>query len=59
MARQKKMKVLGLLGGSGGKLKDLVDVAVVIPSSNTQRIQEGHITVGHMICELTELELYS
>ncbi len=59
MARQKKMKVLGLLGGNGGKLKDLVDVAVVIPSSNTQRIQEGHITVGHMICELTELELYS
>jgi D-sedoheptulose 7-phosphate isomerase len=59
MARQKKMKVLGLLGGNGGKLKDLVDVAVVIPTSNTQRIQEGHITVGHMICELTELELYS
>jgi D-sedoheptulose 7-phosphate isomerase len=59
MARQKKMKVLGLLGGSGGKLKDMVDVAVVIPTSNTQRIQEGHITVGHMICELTELELYS
>jgi D-sedoheptulose 7-phosphate isomerase len=59
MAKQKKMKILGLLGGSGGKLKGMVDVAVVIPSANTQRIQEGHITVGHMICELTEMELYA
>lgn len=59
MAKQKNIKTLGLLGGSGGKLKDLVDVAVVIPSHNTQRIQEGHITVGHIICELTEAELYS
>jgi len=59
MAKEKKMKVLGLLGGTGGKLLNMVDVAIVIPSSNTQRIQEGHITVGHMICELTETELYS
>ncbi len=58
MAKQKKMKTIGFLGGSGGKLKPLVDVPIVIPSSNVQRIQEGHITVAHIICELTELELY-
>lgn len=57
-ALEKNIKVVGFLGGNGGKLKSLVDIAVVIPSSNTQRIQEGHITAAHILCELTELELY-
>ena len=58
MAHKKGMKVIGLLGGDGGKLKPIVDLSVVIPSSNVQRIQEGHITVAHIICELVEEELY-
>lgn len=58
-AHQKKMFVIGLLGGTGGKLKSLVDLPIVIPSTNIQRIQEGHITVAHIICELVELELYN
>lgn len=58
MAHNKKMKVVGFLGGTGGKLKPIVDIPVVIPSSNTQRIQEGHITIAHIICELVELSLY-
>lgn len=58
-AKAKGMKVVGFLGGTGGKLKSMVDVAIVIPSNNVQRIQEGHITAGHIIFELTELELYS
>jgi D-sedoheptulose 7-phosphate isomerase len=57
-AHNKGMKVVGLLGGTGGKLKDLVDNPIVIPSSNTQRIQEGHITIAHILCELVERELY-
>jgi D-sedoheptulose 7-phosphate isomerase len=57
-AHSKGIKVIGFLGGNGGKLKSLVDIAVVIPSTNTQRIQEGHITVAHILCELTEEELY-
>lgn len=57
-AKEKKMTVVGFLGGTGGKLKDMADVPVVIPSPNTQRIQEGHITVAHIICELVETELY-
>jgi len=57
-AHSKGLKVIGFLGGSGGKLKSLVDVPVIIPSTNTQRIQEGHITVAHILCELTEEELY-
>lgn len=57
-AKVKKMKVIGFLGGSGGKLKNLVDLPIVVPSSNVQRIQEGHITIAHIILELLERELY-
>jgi D-sedoheptulose 7-phosphate isomerase len=58
MAHNKGMKVIGFLGGSGGKLKDIVDLPIIIPSSNVQRIQEGHITIAHIICELVEDKLY-
>ena len=57
-AHEKKMFVIGFLGGTGGKLKALVDLPIVIPSANIQRIQEGHITVAHIVCELVEMELY-
>jgi D-sedoheptulose 7-phosphate isomerase len=57
-AKEKNMKVIAFLGGSGGKLKDLVHLPVIIPSANTQRIQEGHITAAHIICELLEEEIY-
>ena len=57
-AKNKGMKTLGFLGGNGGKMLPEVDQAVVIPSGNTQRIQEGHITAAHIICELVERELY-
>ncbi|MFZ1321533.1 MAG: D-sedoheptulose 7-phosphate isomerase [Ignavibacteria bacterium] len=58
-AKEKNMKVIGLLGkNNGGKLNDVCDISIVIPSENTQRIQEGHITVGHILCEITERELY-
>lgn len=58
MAHKKEMKAIGFLGGNGGKLKDIVDLPIIIPSSNVQRIQEGHITVAHIICELVEDKLY-
>ncbi|MBU2492314.1 MAG: D-sedoheptulose 7-phosphate isomerase [Bacteroidetes bacterium] len=58
-AKSKNMKVIGFLGGNGGKLKHISDVAIVIPSQSTQRIQEGHITVAHIICEAVERSLYS
>ncbi|MEW5842960.1 MAG: D-sedoheptulose 7-phosphate isomerase [Bacteroidota bacterium] len=57
-AHQKKMFVIGFLGGNGGKIKPLVDLPIIMPSSNIQRIQEGHITVAHIICELVETALY-
>jgi D-sedoheptulose 7-phosphate isomerase len=57
-AHTKNIFVIGFLGGNGGKLKDIVDLPIIIPSENTQRIQEGHITIAHIICELVETELY-
>ncbi len=53
-AINKKMKVIILTGETGGKMKELGDVRICIPSNNTQRIQEGHLLVEHMLCELIE-----
>ena len=55
----KAAKALGattvaLLGNQGGRIKDLVDAAIVVPSSDTARIQEVHITIGHIICEIID-----
>ena len=59
MAQSKGIKVIGFLGGNGGKLKSIVDLPIVVPSANTQRIQEGHITIAHIICELVEYKLFA
>lgn len=48
------MHTIGLLGGDGGELKDLVDDYVLVPSSVTARIQEAHILIGHIWCEMIE-----
>jgi D-sedoheptulose 7-phosphate isomerase len=57
-ARSKGLTTIGLLGKGGGATKGLVNLAIIIPSSDTQRIQEGHITVGHIICALVEREMF-
>jgi len=55
----KKAKALGLvtigLSGDGGKLKAACDILIAVPSKDTPRIQEAHIMIGHIICELVEL----
>ena len=53
-AKTLEMSSIGLIGYQGGMLKDLVDLSIIIPSQNTPRIQEAHITIGHIICELIE-----
>lgn len=47
---------IGLLGGSGGQMRDLCDFALIVPSTDTPRIQEVHILIGHILCELVESE---
>lgn len=58
MARSRGLATIGLLGTGGGVTKGLVDCAIIVPSDDTQRIQEGHITIGHILCALVERELY-
>jgi D-sedoheptulose 7-phosphate isomerase len=53
-AKAKKIMVIGLTGESGGKMSDICDFIFKIPSSNTPRIQEMHIKLGHILCELIE-----
>jgi D-sedoheptulose 7-phosphate isomerase len=53
-ARQRGLHTLGLLGNDGGRLKAMVHMALVVPSFSTQRIQEVHITVGHILCGALE-----
>jgi D-sedoheptulose 7-phosphate isomerase len=48
------LKKIGLTGNDGGKLRDLVDICVIVPSSSTPRIQEGHSLVIHILCGLVE-----
>lgn len=58
VARKKGMITVGFTGKYGGKLKEVTDYCLCIPSDDTPRIQEGHITVGHIICEIIERELF-
>jgi len=53
-AKTKGMKLIGLLGEAPGKLGPLMDISINIPSKTTNRIQEGHITAGHIIVSLVE-----
>lgn len=52
------MQVVGMTGQSGGAMKEQCDILLNAPSSNTPRIQECHILMGHIICELTEKGLF-
>jgi D-sedoheptulose 7-phosphate isomerase len=55
-AKQIGATTVGMTGGSGGKLAGLCDFNLVMPSSDTPRIQEAHIFIGHVVCELVEAE---
>jgi D-sedoheptulose 7-phosphate isomerase len=59
MAKETGMYCVGLTGMTGGKMSSSVDTLINIPSVDTPRIQEAHILVGHIICELVEQELFS
>ncbi len=50
-------KTIGFMGNDGGDMKDCVDIGIIVPSNNIARIQEVHITIGHIICEIIEQDL--
>ena len=52
------LKTIGLIGAGGGKMKSECDISIIVPSGDTPRIQEAHLVVCHIICELIEEELF-
>ena len=58
MAKTKQVVTIGFTGDQGGKIKAISDYLINIPSNDTPRIQESHILVGHIICELVESNIF-
>ncbi|HKS29648.1 MAG TPA: D-sedoheptulose 7-phosphate isomerase [Pyrinomonadaceae bacterium] len=58
-ARSQGLKTIGLLGRDGGRVAELCDLSMIVPSRDTQRIQETHNLIGHVICELVETALFA
>jgi D-sedoheptulose 7-phosphate isomerase len=58
VAREKGMHTIGFTGITGGKMKELSDLLLNVPSTDTPRIQESHILLGHIVCQLVEEALY-
>lgn len=57
-ARENGMKVLGLLGGNGGKMPPLCDEFVIVPWNGSNHVQESHITIAHIVVQMVEETLY-
>jgi D-sedoheptulose 7-phosphate isomerase len=57
-ARERGCRTVGLLGRDGGSIKAVCDLALVVPTMNTPRVQEGHIAIIHIICDLMEKKLF-
>jgi D-sedoheptulose 7-phosphate isomerase len=58
VAKTKGIVTIAFTGETGGKMKELADYLINVPSKDTPRIQESHITIGHIICQLVEENLY-
>ncbi|MDC1452311.1 D-sedoheptulose 7-phosphate isomerase [Vicingaceae bacterium] len=58
VAKKQGATIIGMTGDLGGEMVDLVDVLINVPSNDTPRIQESHILVGHIICDITEKTLF-
>lgn len=57
-AKTQGMQVIGFTGASGGKMADECDILLNVPSSDTPRIQEAHILIGHILCQWVEAEMF-
>src|SRR6185369_17257033 len=59
LARDKGCRTVGLLGKDGGSIKGACDLALIVPTADTPRVQEGHITIIHIVCDLLEKAMFS
>jgi len=58
-AKKKNIFTVALTGNDGGKMAELADVSLIIPSNSTPRIQESHILIGHILCDIIEKEIFA
>lgn len=58
MAKEMNIKTVALVGEKGGMMRDMADIALSVPADTSAHIQEMHITIGHLICDLIEKEFY-
>ena len=58
VAKEMRMKTVALTGNDGGTLAKMADISLIVPSTSTPRIQEVHILVGHILCEMVEHSLF-
>jgi D-sedoheptulose 7-phosphate isomerase len=58
VAKEQGMMSIGMTGREGGELKRIVDRCICVPSEETPRVQEAHILIGHLLCEMIEAELF-
>jgi D-sedoheptulose 7-phosphate isomerase len=59
LALEKGCRTVGLLGKDGGTIKDVCNLALIVPTGDTPRVQEGHITIIHIVCDLMEKRLFA
>lgn len=58
-AAERDCRTVGLLGGDGGSIREIVELDLTVPSRETPRIQEGHVTIIHILCDLVEQRLFA
>lgn len=57
-AKELGVRIIAMTGATGGAMKQYADVLLNVPSTDTPRIQESHIMIGHIICELVESKMF-
>ena len=58
VAKKKNILSIALVGKDGGEMAKIADIALIVPSNSTPRIQESHILIGHIICDIIEKEIF-
>ncbi len=58
-AKEKGITTVALVGKDGGKMAQLADISLIVPSNSTPRIQESHILIGHILCDIIEKEIFA
>jgi len=59
VAKKKGITTIALVGRDGGEMGKLADIALIVPSNSTPRIQESHILIGHILCDIIEKEIFA